>query len=299
MAATALTHPLAGLAEEDLERLAEIADRLLAGRPLTGFGSHAVQRRPGRGVEFLDYREYTAGDDLRRVDWRVSLRCRQPQTRRCQDEATAAWYICLDRSSSMGLPDIDKWSLAVQLAAAWAYLLLRRDNQVGLALFSSQPEACCPLGRGRPHYGQILRLLRAASPRPEGGESALGRCADVVSRYAGIVVISDFLVDDGMQSGLARLAGREIHALQVLSQGELTLPRDVLATLQDVETRRRLTLHTSLQAQGLAAAALSQLQTDLARYCHRHHIPFTTTTTRSTWQETVLNHLRRRHPSRA
>ena len=41
----------------------------------TGMGGQRRSRLKGEGMEFSDYREYTLGDDLRRIDWNVYARC--------------------------------------------------------------------------------------------------------------------------------------------------------------------------------------------------------------------------------
>lgn len=291
-----MNEPLAELREADLQRLAQVANRLLAGRPLMTAGRRPV-RRPGGGNEFLDYRQYVAGDDLRRVDWRVSLRCRQPQVRRHQDEATTDWLICLDRSASMRLPDGNKWRLAVQLAAAWAYLLLYLDCRVGLVLFSGTVDGRWPLGRGPRQYGRLLQALRAASPMVAGGASVLGSCADLPGGRTGVLIVSDFLAEEGMRADLARLRGRAVHALQVLSPVELTVPDGVRVTLQDVESGRRLSVWTTPAQQALALAELTRWQGALSDACRQWDIPFTVCATDRHWQALMLAHLRQLSPN--
>ena len=65
-------HPLEALNESELGSLTRVADRLLNTRHLLAPGNRPSQLRPGFGIEFLDFREFTAGDDIRDVDWRTS-----------------------------------------------------------------------------------------------------------------------------------------------------------------------------------------------------------------------------------
>jgi uncharacterized protein (DUF58 family) len=298
MAGAALNEPLAGLAEADLERLARVAERWLGGRATVSGGQRAA-RRPGSGSEFLDYRRYVAGDDLRRLDWRVSLRCRQPQVRRYQDEAASDWYLCLDRSASMRLPDPTKWGLAVQVAAAWAYLLLHLDCRVGLLLFSGVVDGGCSLGRGPQQYGRLLHCLRAAVPVASGGGSRPASCAERLAARSGVLLISDFLAEDGMRADLARLRGHGVQALQVLSSRELVLPEAARLTLCDVESGARLSVAPTPEQRLQAAATLQRWQTALADDCRRQGIPFTAASADTPWQTVVLAHLRRLQPGHA
>ena len=123
-------HPLAALDEAELASLARVADRLLENRHLLAPGQRSNRSRSGFGIEFLDRREYSPGDDIRALDWRASARSRHPLVRRYCDEASSDWFILLDCSSSMAFGRGEKWTLALQCAAAMAYLLIHLGNRV-------------------------------------------------------------------------------------------------------------------------------------------------------------------------
>ena len=156
---------LLAIDEGELSRIARVADRLLAGHPIFTEGGTRRRLRSGRGTDFLDFRAYTPGDDLRQVDWRASARRPNLLVRRYHDEAAAQWYVCLDRSASMRAPDGEKWLLAVRIAAAFLYLLLHRSNRAGLLTFSNDIDAHCPAGHGRRQYRKTL----SPSARAPGG----------------------------------------------------------------------------------------------------------------------------------
>lgn len=142
-----MSEPLATLNEADLQRLARVAERLFAGRPQLTPGTQPHRLHAGQGVEFLDHRNYQPGDNVRDIDWLATARSRRPQVRRFRNETSSDWYICLDNSASMGL-HLGKWSLAVQLAAALAYLLIHLDNRVSIILFSDRVDSLRPSGAG-------------------------------------------------------------------------------------------------------------------------------------------------------
>ena len=58
-----------------LRRFARLAAPLLRGKATQGIGPRAARNRAGTGLEFLDLRRYTPGEDVRHVDWRAE--CRQ------------------------------------------------------------------------------------------------------------------------------------------------------------------------------------------------------------------------------
>ncbi len=53
-----------------LRRFARLSAGILRGTAAQGTGPRAARNRPGPGLEFLDLRTYTAGDDVRHIDWR-------------------------------------------------------------------------------------------------------------------------------------------------------------------------------------------------------------------------------------
>ncbi len=82
-------------------------------------------RRIGRGngnaLEFVDYRNYAAGDDLRRLDWRVYARSEQLMVKVFAEEIDPRCDLLLDGSASLGtVPGVAETALGIAalLAAA-------------------------------------------------------------------------------------------------------------------------------------------------------------------------------------
>ena len=63
-------------------------------------GWHVAKRRGGAG-EFVDYREYAPGDDLRRLDWKAMGRTGRSYLKLYQDETDLRCTLVLDCSGSM------------------------------------------------------------------------------------------------------------------------------------------------------------------------------------------------------
>lgn len=294
-------HPLDALDERALARFARVGARLLTGGALAATGGPATRMRPGRSLEFLDFRPYAPGDDVRRVDWRATARAREPVVRRYADDAASDWQVLLDRSASMAIAAQAKWHLAAQLAAAFAYLLLYLGNRVGLVLFSARADQACPLGRGQHQYTRILGRLRASGPRAAGGGSSLGAASAHLPMGASFLVVSDFLAPDAMQEDLGRLRARgsPVRALQVLAADETRLPGAGPLALADLETGEETVVDGSRAAEEQAEAALARLGAGLAGYCAGHGIPFTACRTDRPWAEVLLGHLLQRSAGRA
>ena len=75
-------------------------------------------KRRGQSVEFADYRPYTVGDDLRRIDWNLYGRLDKLFLRLFLEEEDLSVTLVLDHSASMRYGEPDKARYAAQLCAA-------------------------------------------------------------------------------------------------------------------------------------------------------------------------------------
>src|SRR5436853_5487700 len=96
-----------------LDRLDLVSRRVLQGRMK---GERRTRRR-GESIEFADFRDYAAGDDLRRLDWNVYARLDKLFLKLFLEEEDLSVYILVDASASMGSGEPQKLELAKRLAA--------------------------------------------------------------------------------------------------------------------------------------------------------------------------------------
>ncbi|MEW6201516.1 MAG: DUF58 domain-containing protein, partial [bacterium] len=101
-------------------------------------GMHKSNAR-GFDVEFLEHREYSPGDDLRHIDWKLYGKSDRYFVKQYAAESSLRAHILLDGSASMrfgknqnGETKLDYASL---LAVATAYLLLKQGDAVGMLTF--------------------------------------------------------------------------------------------------------------------------------------------------------------------
>ena len=287
-------HPLESLNEAELASLSRVVNRLLNSRHLLAPGQRTNRLRPGFGIEFLDHREYSPGDDIRDIDWRSSARSRHPQIRRYCDEASTDWFILLDCSSSMAFGHKQKWSLAVQCAAAMAYLLIHMGNRVSVLVFSDKIERRIPLGRGYSHYASILRGLRQTAPTNSGSATSLRCCVASIKCNSPVFVISDFLAADNLQHDLNALSLRadRLHAMQILSSHDCELPEGQSARFRDVENGAMLTADISAPRRIEYLQAYGNFKKSLAAYCRNNRIHFSHHADDESWKSVLVGHLK-------
>lgn len=106
----------------------------------------------GYSIEFAEHREYSQGDDLRHLDWKVFGRTDKFYLKQYEDETNLLCHLVVDTSESMTYQSseaaMSKAEFAQCLAASLAWLVLQQQDSVGLATFDSQiradsPQWCC------------------------------------------------------------------------------------------------------------------------------------------------------------
>ncbi|HUS14750.1 MAG TPA: DUF58 domain-containing protein, partial [Chloroflexia bacterium] len=125
-------------------------------------GAHPARRRTA-GIEFADYRPYTPGDDLRRVDWNAYARLGSLQIRQAPAEHETVLGLLVDASASMACGRPPKLLLARRLAAALGYIALAHLDGVLLAA-PGTPLSTADLLRGQPGTLTLFAALEGLAP---------------------------------------------------------------------------------------------------------------------------------------
>jgi uncharacterized protein (DUF58 family) len=83
--------------------LARIGNLELVARSVVDGVINGLHRSPffGSSVDFAEHRGYVAGDDIRRVDWRVYARTDKYFVKEFEADSNANFVVLLDVSSSM------------------------------------------------------------------------------------------------------------------------------------------------------------------------------------------------------
>lgn len=197
-------------------------------RPLGVVGAHR-SRRAGTGTEFSGIRPFAAGDRLRRIDWRVSLRTGALHTVDVLAEQDAGILLVVDALADVGDSGgldgaTSSLDLTVRAAAAIAEHHIRGGDRVGLRIVGGDQveRAQVGLGAGARHLRVItgsLARVRAGRPVETAAEGApLGATAGTT-----VVVLSPMLQETML--GVVGSAARSGLGVLVVD----TLPRDVWA----------------------------------------------------------------------
>ena len=233
------------LPAETIERLGRLefsphgaVDGFIAGR-------HRSARK-GASVEFAEHREYTPGDDLRKLDWKLIARRQRFYVREYVDETNLRATILLDTSGSMGYRGrlsaggLSKLEYAQQLAASLAYVLIRQQDAVGFVAFDTRPNV---IMSPKAQPAQLRRILMEVDRVRPGGETdaaaVLHEVAERVPRRSVVFVLSDLFGDpDAIVNALHHFRFRydEVVVLQVMAVEELEFPFAEMLRFEDAET---------------------------------------------------------------
>ena len=128
-----------------------------------------VHRSPFHGfsIEFAEHREYTPGDDLRYLDWKVFGRTDKFYLKQFEEETNLICYLLLDASESMSYKSdraaMSKLEYAQSAAAALSYLILNQQDSVGLVTFDEEIRALVRPGGNPSHLKEILQVMETSA----------------------------------------------------------------------------------------------------------------------------------------
>jgi uncharacterized protein (DUF58 family) len=160
-------------------------------------GRHSSRRLGGAG-EFADFREYTDGEDLRRLDWKVLARTGRAYTRLYQDETNLVCMLVLDASTSMTFGSRGtKLEYVQYLSTAFSQVIGRQQDQVGMAIVAEELRELVAPASTPGHVAHVQGLIESLQARPATNlAAALQTMSQRLQRRGVLLVMSDFLVDD-------------------------------------------------------------------------------------------------------
>ena len=195
-------------------------------------GQHR-SRHKGSSVEFAEYKDYSPGDEIRHIDWKVVGKTDKYHVKQFEQSTNLKCTILLDASGSMNYQSplnghASKMEYARNLVAALSYLLLKQFDAVGLTLFNDQVVEHIPPRSKASHLQHILHGLANISPQGTTRISeVLGGLAERLPRRSMLILVSDFLVQNqDLQKSLKLLCSRglEVVLFHVLHPDEIHLP---------------------------------------------------------------------------
>lgn len=228
----------------------------------------------GQSVEFLQHREYVAGDDPRYVDWKVWAKQDRLYVKQFEEDTNLRCTMLVDVSASMryGTGPLSKYEYGATLAASLAYLILRQQDAVGCVAFDDRARSVVPQRTRRNHLDSILRSLDVSAPRGKTDVyPILHKVAETYPARGMMVLVSDLLVPReplfrGLQ--LLRNRGHDIMIFHVMDDDELDFPFEGVTRFEGLEGDGELNCNPRALRRGYLAA-LGEYLEEVRRGCVR------------------------------
>lgn len=197
----------------------------------------------GSSVEFSDFREYTPGDDFRRIDWNAYGRFDRLFLRLFMEEREALLNIFLDCSKSMDFGEKNKSVTALRIAAVMTYLALNNLDRVCLNMVQENSLVPSSSYMGKSSFENALRFLESGNFTGNTNLAVSIKRKDLKSRGIS-VVISDFFTMGSIDEMIKYLAFKkqQIILIQVLSEDEIEPVLGGQVRLVDSETGDEMNL---------------------------------------------------------
>ena len=270
----------------DPEVLQKLGDLELVAREVVEglrVGSHRSSLR-GFSTEFAHHRQYSPGDALRDLDWRVYGRTDRYYTKLYEAETNFDCTILIDASASMNYASgkVSKLEYAKFLAASLAYVVLKQRDSVGLSVFDSEVREYLPPRSAMGVILQIDQLLRDIKPTPKTSiAKQLHDIALMMKRRSFVILISDLFSDvDDIRAGLDHLRhdGHNVVVLHTLDPYELEFPFKGTWLFDGLEGEEPLTTQPE-RIRDDFLASFGKYMEELKTGCVASHVDYTTVDT--------------------
>ncbi len=252
---------------------------LTARRVVEGFLS-GMHRSPyfGQSIEFLQHRQYTRGDEIRHIDWKVYARQDRLHIKQYEEETNLRLTLLVDRSASMAYGDgeSNKFDYSASIAASLAYLALRQKDATGLVTFDTKVRATVP---AKSNQQQLTRILATLDSVGADGRTDLVSVAKEISqglpRRGLVVIISDLLGVDSLLEGLRllRQRGHDVAMFHVLHDHEIDFEFNGATRFEGLESEEFLNCNPRALREGYLAA-LDEFLTSTKKACGRLSIDY-------------------------
>jgi uncharacterized protein (DUF58 family) len=221
---------------------------LVAKAVVDGFVS-GLHRSPDFGFsqEFAEYRAYSPGDDIRRIDWNVYARTERLYLRRYRGETNSLLTILLDASNSMqfGSHGVNKMDYARYLAASLFYLAIHgQRDAAGLITFDDEIRNFI---RPSTRQGQLHRLLAGLENAEAHSRTDFVKpmhyFQELLTRRGIVLIVSDFW--DAPETLIRtieplRFHGNEVVLFHVLDPEDVRPKLNGPSILVDMETNAQM-----------------------------------------------------------
>ncbi|MDO5759530.1 MAG: DUF58 domain-containing protein [Bacteroidota bacterium] len=202
----------------------------------------------GRGMSFSEVREYAYGDEVRSIDWNVSVRLNKPFVKVFEEEREMTIMLMVDVSGSVFFASKGelKSEVITEIAATIAFSAISNNDKVGAILFSDKVEKFIPPKKGTAHCLRIIREM--LSWEGKGEATSFHKPFEYINNVIKKRCTCFFITDGFGQVGksLSIFARKhDVCSIIVNDIMENTLPNLGLVFMKDAESKQNVWVDTS------------------------------------------------------
>ena len=236
------THAIPGARFVAPNVLARIKDLELVARYVVDGFINGLHRAPhfGASIDFAEHRGYVAGDDIRRVDWKLYARTDRYYVKQYEADTNANLSVLLDVSRSMAFSShgVSKLEYGSFLGACLAYLSHKQRDRVGIITFDEDIVTYVP--PSAKHFNVLLQTLdKSKAEKPGRLVSVLEKAAEHFKRRSIVVLISDLYENPGDLLEALKpytFLGNDVVVFHVLDPAEIDFPYRDASRFEDLES---------------------------------------------------------------
>ena len=202
----------------------------------------------GGGIEFSEVREYSPGDDVKRIDWNVSARHNSLYVKEFVEENELNIYLIVDLSASTNFGFTkSKLDLSFEVAVSLMFLALKNNDRLGLGIFTNKLEKFIPSKKGKRQLLRIIKELIEYEPKNKETDilQSLSALKNKLKRKSVIYIISDFLSDDYEKPLKFLKLHHKVILINISDIKEREIPNIGYAYIEDAETGEQILVNTS------------------------------------------------------
>lgn len=259
----------------------------------------------GFGSEFVQYRNYAPGDDLKYLDWKVYARSHQLCTKVFREETNMTCRIVMDCSESMSYKGesskVSKLQYASIAAACLSYLATSQGDKVGFYAYGNDIYSAVPPGSSQRHLQDIFREMNKLEATGVGEhKNCLTRISDGFKGRGLVLFISDMLEneDEIIQFLKAmRFSNNDCVLMQILDNDEIELPFSQNVRFVSLEGEGELLTAPDL-IRSTYKKNLEEHQEKIKTTCQQNLIDFETFNTSKSLDYVLASYLHKRQEIR-
>ncbi|MFH1228720.1 MAG: DUF58 domain-containing protein [Planctomycetota bacterium] len=274
-----------------LEAIKQMLKKVL----MAGTAGERVSRQKGGRLEFLDHRGYSAGDEIRYIDWNLFGRTEKLYIKEFASEQSRPVYVLMDSSESMRAKTVYARQLAVVIG--YAGLVLGGDIMVGSFPGPDKRIALSPVFRSNKDLSNLMGFV---GKQPVAGQTDIGAALKQMdkplSRKGLLILVSDLLEDDSQPAHdmLIRFVKRgfQVNVMHLVAEPEANPAFGGEVILHDAETGETRLMKMDKSVKNAYQKRLAGYSDEWKGFCRQHNIQYFYVRTATPLEEMVINFLK-------